>query len=272
MYEPIYVPTLYTLPTAALNINFALVHICKVASPDDKSYDPVHLHPYWELFLQLSDEGSFLANGHLYSLKKGDAILTASDDPHMLVLNAPTETEHYCLWLDVPKNSPISAALCSFSSPYIHFNEYRLNHLCFLLTEIEKATKANDDLYISALLPQVVCALRDTTHSSELDDTPALLQQILTDIAENCADIRGVKQLCERHFTSQSTLNKLFKKHLQISPHSLLESHKLAVAAKLLSNGESVMNACLQAGFSDCSRFIVLFKRKFGVTPHKYKS
>ena len=43
-------------------------------------------------------------------------------------------------------------------------------------------------------------------------------------------------------------------------------------AAKLLTSGESVMNACLRVGFSDCSQFITIFRRKFGVTPHQYKT
>ena len=271
MYEPINIPELHSVADAVSDIRFALVHSQKVSSPDDKSYDPLHMHPYWELYLHLSDEASFFANGRLYSVKKGDAILTAPGNPHMLVLNAPTETEHHCLWLDVPENSPVTDALHSFSLPFIHFDPNQLNKLRFLFSEIERAAQANDSLYLSSLLLQTICTLRDTANSSELDNTPPLLQQILTDINENCADIRNVKHLCERHYTSPSTLNRLFQKHIRISPHTLLESHKLALAAKHLSNGESVMDACLRSGFSDCSHVIMLFKRKFGVTPHRYK-
>ena len=219
MYEPINVPTLYTLPTTALNISFAMSHSCELAYPNSKSNDPLHLHPYWELYLHLSDEVSFLANGHLYSVKKGDAILTAAGDLHARVLSAPTKQEHYCLWLDVPKSSAIAEALGSFSSPYMHFDANKLNHLCFLLSEIEKAKKIDDNLYISSLILQVICALRDTANAAELGIAPPLLQQILTDINENCTEIRNVKQLCERHYTSPSTLNRLFQKHLQVSPH-----------------------------------------------------
>lgn len=272
MYEPINIPELRSVTDAVSNIRFALVHSQKVSSPDDKSYDPLHLHPYWELYLHLFDEASFLANGHLYSVKKGDGILTAPGNPHMLVLNAPTETEHYCLWLDVPENTPITDALRSLSLPFIHFDPNQLNKLCLIFSETEKATEANDSLYLSSLLLQTICTLRDTANSSELYNTPPLLQQILTDINESCAEIRNVKHLCERHYTSPSTLNRLFQKHIHVSPHTLLESHKLALAARLLLNGASVMDACMRSGFSDCSHFIVLFKRKFGVTPHQYKS
>ncbi|MBP3591363.1 MAG: AraC family transcriptional regulator [Clostridia bacterium] len=40
---------------------------------------------------------------------------------------------------------------------------------------------------------------------------------------------------------------------------------------ELLKKDASVTEACTAAGFSDCSHFIVLFKKKFGETPLKYK-
>ncbi len=273
MYEPINIPEIHSLPDAVSGIRFALLHNRAIVYPDSQKNDPLHLHPYWEIYLHLSDEGFFLVNGHLYSLKKGDAILTASGDLHMRVVNYPIEQENYCLWLDIPENSPIAEALRNFSTPYIQLDANRLNKLCSLLSEIEKSLETNDTLYLSSLILQAVCTVRDTAIPSEYRSAPSpLLQQILTDINENCTEIRNVKHLCERHYTSPSTLNRLFQKHIHVSPHALLESHKLAVAAKLLTNGESVMSACLHTGFSDCSHFIVLFKRKFGVTPHQYKS
>ena len=273
MYEPLYEPNIIGFPDTTSGLRFALNHNCEVAYPNSKNNDPLHLHPYWELYLHLSDNVTFLANGHLFSLKKGDAILTAAGDLHARVLDFPTMQEHYCLWLDAPENSPIVETLRSISSTYIQFDEDKLNKLCFLFSEIEKATETNDELYLSSLLPQVICTLRDAANFSEPESTtPPLLQRILTDMNENYTEIHSVKQLCERHYTSPSTLNRLFQKHIHASPHALLESHKLAAAAKHLANGESVMSACLHAGFTDCSHFIIIFKREFGVTPHKYKA
>jgi len=272
MYEPINIPEIHSLPDAVSCTRFALMHNRTIVYPDSKKNDPLHLHPYWEIYLHLSDEGSFLVNGHLYSLKKGDVILTATKDLHMRVVSYPIEQENYCLWLDIPESSPIAEALRNLSTPYIQPDAKHLSKLCFLLSEIEKTLETNDTLYLSSLILQAVCTLRDTAITSEYRSAPSpLFQQILNDINENCTDIRNVKHLCERHYTSPSTLNRLFQKHLHLSPHALLRSHKLAAAAKLLENGESVMSACLHAGFSDCSHFIVLFKRKFGVTPRQYR-
>ena len=83
--------------------------------------------------------------------------------------------------------------------------------------------------------------------------------------------VRSVNDILTSHFVSSATLTRWFRKYLHSSPREYLESVKLANAAVLLSNGHSVTDACMRSGFSDCSHFIVLFKKKFGETPLKYK-
>ena len=53
--------------------------------------------------------------------------------------------------------------------------------------------------------------------------------------------------------------------------HSI-EAKKLSASAEMLSRGTSVTEACMKCGFSDCSYFISLFKKKFGQTPLQYKN
>ena len=45
----------------------------------------------------------------------------------------------------------------------------------------------------------------------------------------------------------------------------------MMAALYALRGGASVTAAATNAGFSDCSHFIVLFKKKFGQTPLEYK-
>ena len=51
-----------------------------------------------------------------------------------------------------------------------------------------------------------------------------------------------------------------------------VRSLRLAYAKKLWDEGASVTDACMGAGFADCSHFIAVFKRRFGDTPFRYKS
>ena len=74
------------------------------------------------------------------------------------------------------------------------------------------------------------------------------------------------------YFVSQSTLCRMFRKHLQTTPRLYLESKRLAHSRRLLREGKSVLDACYESGFSDYSNYIRLFKRRFSVTPGQYRS
>jgi AraC-like DNA-binding protein len=50
-----------------------------------------------------------------------------------------------------------------------------------------------------------------------------------------------------------------------------LESKRLAHSQILLKEGKSVLDACMESGFSDYSNYIRLFKRRFMITPKQYK-
>ena len=50
-----------------------------------------------------------------------------------------------------------------------------------------------------------------------------------------------------------------------------IKSKRLNLAAELLRNGASVLNASVECGFCDSSHFITHFKKSFGMTPLKYK-
>ncbi len=71
--------------------------------------------------------------------------------------------------------------------------------------------------------------------------------------------------------STTATLNRYFRTHLHTTPREYIEAKRFAFSLELLKNGASVTAACTEAGFTDCSHFIVLFKKKFGVTPHRYK-
>ena len=66
--------------------------------------------------------------------------------------------------------------------------------------------------------------------------------------------------------TGNAAVDTFFKGNIE-----LINNFMMALAEKLLRIDISVTDACYRAGFSDCSRFILCFKKKFGKTPLKYK-
>ena len=71
-------------------------------TPKDPVLDPSHIHGYYEIYLNLTGDISFLVNNHIYAVQHGDMILTRPGDVHVCILNSPCVHEHVCLWLDMP--------------------------------------------------------------------------------------------------------------------------------------------------------------------------
>ena len=127
----------------------------------------------------------------------------------------------------------------------------------------------NTELECATCLLQILQLLKQHTTTASLfnDDLPDPLPEIMNYIQENFADISHVKDVALRYSLSPSTLNRWFRQYLHTTPHEYLEMYKLKYAETLLSQGASVIDACMDAGFPDCSHFIALFRKKFGVSP-----
>ncbi|MBO5670612.1 MAG: helix-turn-helix transcriptional regulator, partial [Clostridia bacterium] len=119
-----------------------------------------------------------------------------------------------------------------------------------------------------------ILSLLNASKGNEIRDLPLpeILQGVIDDIGVNLTSIRSVGDLLERHFVSQATLNRYFRKYLHVSAQKYLQTQKLIYAAQLLKQGISVTEACMRSGFTDTSRFIVQFKREFAMTPKQYQT
>ena len=88
---------------------------------------------------------------------------------------------------------------------------------------------------------------------------------------ENFSGISTVEEIAEHSHVSINTLERHFSATIGTTPSDYLRKKRLAHAAKLLSEGLSVTEASEESGFPDYSWFISLFKKHYGITPHKYK-
>lgn len=274
MYEPKYLPQLNEVSKAFPNMRFGIVHFNKYRHLDAQNSDPLHIHNCLEIFVNISSDVSFLVNNHMYPVPKGDVVISCASDIHMAIFHKSAIQEYVCIWID----TDIASSLFSFLRkedfcPLFSFEKQTQQHLqsiVFSLLDICK--NGGSDLEKTSYLLQILMTLEKKASPRAWEaDIPVTLQKILDDIHENFSEISGVNHILNTHFVSSATLTRWFRKYLHSSPREYLESVRLFNAATLLSKGHSVTEACLRSGFSDCSHFIVLFKKKFGVTPLKYK-
>lgn len=69
---------------------------------------------------------------------------------------------------------------------------------------------------------------------------------------------------------SKSSLTRMFKTELGISPMEYVITQRLQRAKELLRMTKSVKESCFGSGFTDVNYFVRLFKSREGVTPGAY--
>ena len=274
MYEPKYLPQLTEKISTFPGMSFSIVYNNEYRKIDDPDADPLHVHNYLEIFLNISSDISFCVNNNLYSVSAGNAVISCPGDIHMGIFHKSSVHEHVCIWIDADFTSPIFSFLRKeVFCPLFFFDEKTKKKLYSLaLSLFDTCEKGGSELEkLSYLLRILTVFEKKTSNETVQVKIPETLQKVLDDIHENFAEIRSVNDILTSHFLSSATLTRWFRKYLHISPREYLESVRLSNAVVLLSNGYSVTEACMRSGFSDCSHFIVLFKKKFGETPLKYK-
>ena len=239
--------------------------------------DPSHIHSYFELYFNLSGDVSFAVENKVYPIKPGDLILSRKNEFHYCIYNKPAIHRFYCLWLDADESCAYLLAplvkRVSQSGHHIHLssqNRKRMeNCLKTLSAGYESGTYFSfDSLYALTDMLKLIDGITDDPLSP--NDMPPRLVGILEHIDGNFGQDCSVKALSEKFFISRSTLDRMFAKYLHTTPTRYLENRRLANAKALLKNGASVQMTYEQCGFSDYSRFIQLFKKRFGITPFKF--
>lgn len=65
---------------------------------------------------------------------------------------------------------------------------------------------------------------------------------------------------------------RLFKKHMEVSPHQYIINYKMQLAIKLLENSYTVSETAEKLGFTEVRSFSRSFKNHFGITASDFKN
>ncbi|MBQ8525432.1 MAG: helix-turn-helix domain-containing protein [Clostridia bacterium] len=236
-----------------------------------ESDDPEHIHNCYEIYVNVSGDVSFLHNKSIYPIETGDIIIAAPGEVHYCIYHSSCVHEHFCLWFDTDEKSAVSEFINKHKlTGHIRLDSNKRKKLFLILhrfdTEKDPFERTMCFFELLKLLTE-----KNTDYTAENIDIPDKMQEILEFVDENYADIHFIKEIADRFHISIPTLNRWFRQYVHLSPSKLLTAKKLSYAEKLLRGDHSVADACFMAGFADCSRFIALFKSKYGLTPLQYK-
>lgn len=233
--------------------------------------DPEHIHTCYEVYVNVSGDVSFLHNKNIYPIQSGDIIISAPGEVHYCIYHSPCLHERFCIWFDAKEGSPIWEFINKHNlTGHIRLGDGNNDDLFALL---HKFDGCKDCFERTAHFFELMMLLTKKEPSLLPEETvlPDIMQKILEYVDTNFAEIHFINEIADEFHISIPTLNRWFRQYVHLSPGKLLAAKKLAGAEKLLRKGYSVSDACYMSGFSDCSRFIALFRSKYGMTPLQYK-
>ena len=262
---------------SSVNPFFVNVSKMNISSANAERKTNPHIHEYCEIYVNVTGNVSFVIEKNIHTVQSGDIIVTKPYEYHHCVYHDDSDHLHFWIMFSVDENPELFRFLTEKKSG--HGNHIRLSpekkqkflDHCERLT----TTDADDSVSQMALFFKILSCIEEGLEKYKVGNTnmslPKNLKDILDYINKNFASIHTINEVSDQFYVSISTLERHFKKYLSMTPKRYLEDKKLQNACLLLSQNASVTDACFESGFDDYSHFITIFKRKFDVTPLKYK-
>jgi len=115
-------------------------------------------------------------------------------------------------------------------------------------------------------------AFLEETSDIKLSGEKHSFDGLINFLKENIFRDISVEEMAEVMRLSRSHFSRLFGKEMGMSPRLYLEDLRLKAAMDILfREGSSVKQAAIQCGIPDVNYFCRLFKKRYGISPGKYR-
>lgn len=258
-----------------------------------REFHGLHYHDYCEIVYCIRGVCTILLADKKYRIKEGELFIVRNNEPHD-VGTTESEAEYYVL---------------RFLPDVLVAREqsiYDYSYLMFLLQNDEKHQSyfsSDEILEIPArqLMERMAKECSEKRFGYELSlraDTMTLFLDIMRKWYENSSDISETsisgensiilekaidyiennfsdvteKKCADYVFVSTAHLSRIFRKGIKTTFNAFVNEVKLREAQKLLaSENISITEVSERVGYSNVAYFIKVFKRKYGITPAKYR-
>jgi AraC-like DNA-binding protein len=248
-----------------------------------------HNHNFYEIYLFLSGNVTYIIEGKSYKLKPKDILIINNKELHKAFVESGVPYERIVIWLNPEYVKSLSSDKTDLLTVFDTSlrESYNLLRLRPDITEyiygiaeklgvvINSKTFGNDILreaYIIELLVYMNRAYQisrkngmdlDVVNNDKIDN-------IIQYINANLDSDLTLQTLSSRFYLSKFHLLREFKKYTGYTIHKYIQQKRLILARELLKNCKQVTEVCNKCGFGDYSNFIRAFKKEYGLSPKKY--
>lgn len=236
-----------------------------------------HTHEFHEIFMLLDGSVDFFVEGTKFPLHPGDLVLISAGDPHtklvvnrdayrcfVLYLACDFFTFHDCREYEaiftrrLCTEHKISAETGKQSGFFDAFQR---------LENYTSGFRDTDNAITQSLLIEMLHILNKKSEFSSSYVSNPQVQQILEYINNHSCNQVTLSSMAETLYLSKYYICKIFKKYTGYTVNQYLTQKRIARAAALVREGQTITSACINAGFADYSSFYKAYKKQTGAAP-----
>lgn len=233
-----------------------------------------NLHSYFIMYT-ISGQGRLLYEGKEYMLNKNQLFFIDCNNYQKYEMwNCDT---WYQLWLHAYGGNIANyydlftqdgSPICTLSESCVIPNLIR--QLYEFQRPITKYTELITSKKMVELLTELIIA-KDNPHS-ETAEVPDYILSVQQLFEQDYSNNFTLEYLAKRYAVNKYRLAKEFKKSIGISPIDYLINKRISMAQQLLRNtNESIVAIACLVGIPNVNNFIILFKKRTGLTPLVYR-
>jgi AraC-like DNA-binding protein len=256
-------------------------------SDNDIKSISLHHHDFYECYLFISGDVTYLIEGKSYYLIPGDIVLINSKELHQAIINnKETAYERMVLWLDRSFLKQLSTDETDLSGCFEAPNrknvlrgdieiQQNIKVLLIKLLNLEDYRGIGYELLYKAYITEIMVYLNNLAFNKEalLDGNIKknnLIEGIIDYISNHLDEDITVDELAEHFFLSKFHLSREFKKHTGTTIHRYIVQKRLIQAKELILKEVPVIDVYKQCGFGDYSNFFRAFKNEYGLSPKQF--
>jgi AraC-like DNA-binding protein len=238
----------------------------------DVPFQYLHNHDFYEFYLYLSGDVTYLIEGKSYNLKSGDIVLINTRELHRAVINSmKMPYERIVLWINKSFLHELSTPETDLTQCFENVEKANVIRADFQihqnvraqlskLLELENYKGLGKDLLYKAYIIELIIQLNNLvlSHKSDFDidvTKSSLIDGIVEYINNHINEELTIDELSKEFYLSKFHLSREFKKYTGTTIHRYIVQKKLIQAKELILKNYPINSVYKQSGFGDYSKF-----------------
>lgn len=225
-----------------------------------------HFHEFLEIEYILSGSGTYCIDGQIYPIAPGMLFFMSPINFHKVQVSGRAEvfnvmfSEGLCdpYYLTHALSGGNTALSCVKDAPYLEA----------LFSELTRS--AEDKALASHILSCILAKIGKYPPAAHVTASP--ISEISLFVLRNFRSAPPLKEAAARAGFTPSYFSRLFKEQMGISYKHFLDDTRFEYAKKLLLFTDmTVLQVCMESGFSDYTNFVRRFGIRYGKSPSAFR-